>query len=248
MVTLMGLMSARKCTATQQVLLNGPVKLHYMKPNWKTCAKNFDVFDKQYVSDVSGFRGILKRFKAPQFSINEAKRLQTLTNLNVLDTLPEERFDRITRMVQTELDVPIVLVSLVDQDRQWFKSNQWNCDLQKPSETGRDISFCGHAILGERHELFVISDAAKDDRFGDNPLVTGDLNLRFYAGCPLDIPSADGDTVNIGTLCLIDRKPRELTDADKEKLVKYADLVKDELMRRDAVEAATEVSTIDGET
>ena len=238
---LTGLMSSRKRSETQHAAsTSGVVKLQYMKPNWSANAQNFDAFDKKAIlGDVSGFRAVLRRFKAPRFPTIEAQRLAALEKLNVLDTLPEERFDRITSMVQREFDLPVVLVSLVDEERQWFKSNQWKCELPKPSETGRDISFCGHAILGKRDEVLIVPDATKDDRFADNPLVTGDFNLRFYAGCPLDVPAPTAEGyVNIGTLCVIDRKPRDLSEAERTKLLEYAQLVKTELVRRGVTESS----------
>jgi diguanylate cyclase (GGDEF)-like protein len=142
--------------------------------------------------------------KKPDVPDNEASRLKTLRSLDILDTPSEERFDRLTRMAKRMFNVPIALVSLVDEDRQWFKS----CVGLSATETPRDISFCGHAILG--HEIFIIPDAAKDERFADNPLVTGDPKIRFYAGCPLSF--TDGS--RLGTLCIIDQKPRELTPDD----------------------------------
>jgi diguanylate cyclase (GGDEF)-like protein len=141
---------------------------------------------------------------APQIPDNEQQRLNSLQELNVLDTPPEERFDRVTRLAKSLFQVPIALVSLVDENRQWFKS----CFGVDASETGRDISFCGHAILQDG--VFVIEDASKDERFDDNPLVTGDPNIRFYAGYPLT--SHDG--YNLGTLCIIDSKPRKFTSED----------------------------------
>ncbi|GKY90723.1 hypothetical protein MPSEU_000045700 [Mayamaea pseudoterrestris] len=237
---LTGLMSSRKRAETQHAAsTTGVVKLQYMKPNWTENAQNFDQFDKKAIlGDISGFRAVLRRFKAPRYPSMEAQRLDALEKLNVLDTIAEERFDRITSMVQREFDLPIVLVSLVDEERQWFKSAQWKCDLPKPSETGRDISFCGHAILGKRDEIFVIPDATKDERFADNPLVTGDLNLRFYAGVPLDVPTsaAPEGYANIGTLCIIDQKPRVMTDEQLTKLLEFAQLVKSELVRRGVTE------------
>lgn len=106
--------------------------------------------------------------QSPEVPDNERLRLDALRCLAVLDSPAEERFDRITRMARNMFDVPIALVSLVDENRQWFKS----CCGLPVLETPRDISFCGHAILGE--ELFVVEDAAQDPRFSDNPLVTGD--------------------------------------------------------------------------
>lgn len=126
--------------------------------------------------------------------------------------------------------MPIVLISLVDTNRQWFKSKQWACNLvAEPNETGRDISFCGHVIL--QNEAFIINDATLDDRFADNPLVTGDLKIRFYAGIPLSVPGPDGTLHNIGTLCVIDHRPRELSDSELRLLKARAQEVKLELLR-----------------
>jgi len=115
----------------------------------------------------------------PAIPDNETQRLAALHALDVLDTPPEERFDRITRIAARLMDVPICLVTLVDANRQWFKS----CIGLDASETPRDISFCGHAILAP--EALVIPDAAADPRFADNPLVAGEPRIRFYAGEPL---------------------------------------------------------------
>jgi diguanylate cyclase (GGDEF)-like protein len=150
---------------------------------------------------------------------DETVRLCALQNLKVLDTLPEERFDRITRLATRLFDVPIALVSLVDADRQWFKSRQ---GLAAP-ETSREISFCGHAILGPA--AFVVPDAQADARFRDNPLVTGDPHIRFYAGYPVHSP----DAKRVGTLCLIDRKPRSLSGEDVDSLKTLAEMVDHEL-------------------
>lgn len=157
---------------------------------------------------------------APIKPVNEAARSGMLRSLNVLDTLPEERFDRLTRLARRLFNVPIALVSLVDSDRQWFKS----CVGLAASETGRDISFCGHAILGE--QIFLVGDAQLDERFHDNPLVAGEPGIRFYAGCPLTV--ADGST--LGTLCVIDLKPRQLDDEERELLRDLARMAEQELM------------------
>lgn len=150
---------------------------------------------------------------------NEALRIQTLRELNVLDTSPEERFDRLTRLAKRLFNVPIALVSLVDGDRQWFKS----CLGLEASETPRDISFCGHAILGD--QILTVCDAEQDERFHDNPLVVGDPKIRFYAGCPLTV--ANGS--KLGTLCLIDLKPRNLDDEERALLRDLARMAEQEL-------------------
>ena len=131
---------------------------------------------------------------------NEAARLGALRALAVLDTPSEERFDRLTRLAAALFDVPVALVSLVDANRQWFKS----CVGTELRETPRDVSFCSHAILG--NEVLLVPDALLDPRFADNPLVTGPRHVRFYAGVPLSL--ADGSRV--GTLCIVDRRPRQL--------------------------------------
>lgn len=150
---------------------------------------------------------------------NETLRIQTLRELNVLDTSPEERFDRLTRLAKRLFNVPIALVSLVDADRQWFKS----CVGLDVSETSRDISFCGHAILGD--QILTVPDAGLDERFHDNPLVVGEPGIRFYAGCPLTVTNGS----KLGTLCLIDIKPRDLDDEDRALLRDLARMAEQEL-------------------
>lgn len=160
--------------------------------------------------------------KEPPRPAHEDDRLQALRQLLVLDTPPEERFDRLTTFAAQEFDVPIVLLSLVDAQRQWFKSRV-GLDL---CETARGISFCAHAILAD--EPMVVPDALLDARFADNPLVTGEPHIRFYAGAPLKMP----DGQNIGTLCLIDRAPRQLDTVDLAILSSLRDLAVEELVRR----------------
>lgn len=150
---------------------------------------------------------------------NEKERLAALKRLNILDTPLEERFERITRMVCRSLKVPISAVSLVDESRQWFKSIQG----LGASETPRDVAFCAHAILED--ELLLVPDATKDERFADNPLVTNEPFIRFYAGYPLSL-SKD---IRVGTLCAIDRIPRELPSEDLETLYDLAKMVESEL-------------------
>lgn len=162
----------------------------------------------------------------PTVPDNERLRLDALRRLAVLDSPAEERFDRITRIARNMFDVPIALVSLVDDNRQWFKS----CCGLSVLETPRDISFCGHAILGE--ELFVVEDAAQDPRFSDNPLVTGEPHIRFYAGHPLEVSSG----LKLGTLCIIDTKPRVLSSREQALLADLASMVESELR---AVQTAT---------
>jgi GAF domain-containing protein len=156
----------------------------------------------------------------PTLPTNERQRLATLRSLNLLDTPAEERFDRITRLARKLFDVPIALVSLVDVDRQWFKSNQGMNICESP----RDTSFCGHTIL--REDPMVVRDALEDERFRDNPLVTGDPNIRFYAGYPLSAP----DGSKLGSLCLIDRRPRTISTEDLATLRELGRLIEAELV------------------
>lgn len=157
--------------------------------------------------------------RAPSNPPDEMARLLDLHKLQILDTSPEERFDRITRIAQRVFGVDICLVSLVDTNRQWFKSRQG----LESSETPRAISFCGHAILDE--DVFVVGDTNTDERFADNPLVTESPYIRFYAGCP--IRSSQG--YRVGTLCVIDREPRQFTTEDQSMLVDLSALVEEEL-------------------
>ncbi len=162
----------------------------------------------------------------PAIPDNEQARLKALRSLEILDTHSEERFDRVTRIAMRMFDVPVALISLVDENRQWFKS----CLGTSIRETPRDNSICGHAILGD--EVFIISDTLADARFSDNPLVTGEPYIRFYAGRP--ISSMQG--FKIGTLCLIDHQPRTFTSKDIQDLDDLAQMVESELT---AIELAT---------
>lgn len=150
---------------------------------------------------------------------DDADRLSALRALLILDTPPEERYDKVVRFAAEQFDVPIALLTLVDHDRQWFKARV-GLDV---CETGRDVSFCGHAIL--RDDIFVIADARTDQRFADNPLVTGPPHVIFYAGAPLRAPSGH----NIGTLCLIDHQPRTLDATDMAILSTLRDLLQIDL-------------------
>lgn len=150
---------------------------------------------------------------------NEERRLSYLRSLDILDTPLEERFNRITRMVCHVLKVPIAAVSLVDSERQWFKSAQG----LGAAETSREVAFCAHAILGD--EPFVVFDTLQDHRFSDNPLVVGGPKIRFYAGIPLRMAGE----FRIGTLCAIDSKPRQVSDDQLEILQDLGEMVKAEL-------------------
>ncbi|MBU1689183.1 MAG: PAS domain S-box protein [Gammaproteobacteria bacterium] len=167
----------------------------------------------------------------PTFPANEARRLEVLRALCILDTPPEERFDRITRVAQHLFDVPFALISLVDADRQWFKS----CQGLSATETPRSISFCGHAILSEN--TFVVANALDDPRFADNPLVTDAPHIRFYAGHPLKA----GDGSRLGTLCIIDSKPRDFSAEILALLADLARSVELELNQQTLVEATVSI-------
>lgn len=166
--------------------------------------------------------------KVPDYPENEDVRVATLRSLSILDTEPEERFDRLTRIAKRLFGVPIALVSLVDMNRQWFKS----CQGLAVTEMSRDISFCGHAILG--NDIFMIADTLEDERFYDNPLVLNEPRIRFYAGVPLVVSNG----IKVGTLCLIDREPRILSDEDRELLRDLGQMAAQEL-------SSVQLATID---
>lgn len=139
---------------------------------------------------------------------NEAERLKILHSLSILDTAPEEIFDDLARLASQICSTPVALVSLVDADRQWFKSSVGITE----TETPRDIAFCSHAIL--QTDLFLVLDASIDERFSDNPLVTSEPHIRFYAGAPL----ITSEGAAIGTLCVMDQEPRQLSAEQIESL------------------------------
>jgi GAF domain-containing protein len=160
---------------------------------------------------------------------DEKKRLKVLWQYEVLDTVPEEVFDDLTELAARICEAPIALISLVDESRQWFKSKVGT----SVSETARDISFCTHAIL--QSGLFIVPDAAQDERFAKSPLVVSEPKIRFYAGAPLITP----DGYALGTLCVIDKVPRELREDQKQALLILARHVVSQLeLRRRSRELA----------
>ncbi len=159
--------------------------------------------------------------KTPEQPVDESARLEAVRKLGILDTDPEERFDRITRLAQRLFDVPMVAISLVDRDRQWFKSRIGLA----VTETERCVSFCGHTIMSDYP--MVVPDTHADERFRDNPLVTGEPRIRFYAGHP--IHSMDGQ--RIGSLCIMDDKPRNLANEQVITLAELANIVDYELIK-----------------
>jgi len=159
------------------------------------------------------------RWRSAPVPKDEERRLRALQQTGLLDTEAEERFDRYTRIATALFDVPIAMVSLVDRDRQWYKSRV-GTDTR---ETGRDRAFCAHVILGD--EVMQVPDALVDDRFADSPLVTGEPRIRFYAGAPLSL----GDGSAVGTLCVIDHRARNLDQGQLRLLSDLAKLVEREL-------------------
>lgn len=156
--------------------------------------------------------------KSP-ISGDETMRLQSRHALKVLDVDPDERFDRFKRLACKVFDVPVALVSLIDRERQWFKS-RYGIDVK---EVPREGSFCGHEIASD--DVLVVTDVHGDERFRDNPLLQAMPNIRFYVGCPLRSSSGE----HLGTFCLIDNQPRAFSPQDADTLLELARMVEAEL-------------------
>nr|WKN34072.1 GAF domain-containing sensor histidine kinase [Tunicatimonas sp. TK19036] len=165
--------------------------------------------------------------RQPGPTSNEAERLEALKSYNILDTLPEKDFDDITRIASEICNTPISLITLLDENRQWFKSRQ-GLDSQ---ETPREDAFCAHAIL-QPQEIMIVADPRTDERFRENPLVTGEPHIQFYAGVPLVTPEGHA----LGTLCVIDQKTRELTPQQVASLQALANQVVAQLELRRKVD------------
>jgi GAF domain-containing protein len=176
---------------------------------------------------------------APAIPDDETWRLAALHTLQLLDTAPEADFDAIVRLGQALFNVPTCLVTLVDRDRQWFKARIGLDDAQTP----RNVSFCGHAIL--RDDVFVVPDATRDDRFHDNPLVTGPPHIRFYAGAPIRLPNG----YTIGTVCILGPEPRSgMSATELAQLCDLAELalaaISLRALRSNLDQAATEAARL----
>ena len=175
--------------------------------------------------------------------LSETHRLHSLNSYEILDTAPEEAFDRLTRLAADLFDAPVALISLIDADRQWVKSGVGT----DQSEWPRAIAFCAHAIGLEAEAVMIVEDATLDPRFKDHPQVTGGPRIRFYAAAVLTSPSGH----NLGTLCVMDDRTRpRLTGAEVERLRALAHIAVDELelgrVRRRAAQAQQTLERLAG--
>lgn len=176
-------------------------------------------------------------FLPPPVPLNESERLDELRDLDVLDTDAEDVFDGLTKLASSICGTPMALVSLVDAERQWFKSRVGLA----AAETPREFAFCAHAI-NEPTRMFVVPDAQQDVRFQENPLVTGDPNIRFYAGMPIETRPGSA----IGTLCVLDQVPRELTENQRQALQTIAKAVGSQLKLRRELSVAQTLDAVTG--
>ncbi len=160
----------------------------------------------------------------PPVPENEQQRLQALHKLEVLDTPEDERFDWVTRFAAEKLNVPICLITLIDQDRQWFKST-WGVDTK---EVPRNLSICAHAICAAkehypRGRIFEISDTHRDSRFFDHPLIVDEPKVRSYISFVLQA----GEGINIGTLCLVDKRPRKFNEYEIDLIIELGKMAEE---------------------
>lgn len=160
--------------------------------------------------------------------VDEDQRLDAVLRLNLLESVPEERFDRLTRLIHCLFDIPLVFITLIDKQRVWYKSSFGNNAVEEP----RDISFCGHTICNTvtddiSSRFFEVLDARRDKRFLDNPFVTQNSGVRYYMGFALQ----SVDHQNIGTLCMIDVKPRSFTEVQKKQFYDLGLIVEEEINR-----------------
>ncbi|MHB2028977.1 MAG: sensor domain-containing diguanylate cyclase [Acidimicrobiales bacterium] len=162
---------------------------------------------------------------------NEEERLAELESLHILDSEAEERFDHVTRLAQRLFGVPFAAITFIDRDRQWFKSSQG----LETSETPREDAFCAYTILDD--DILYVADATKDERFSSNPYVVGDPAIRFYAGYPITSPNG----ANLGALCVMDSRVREITEFDRDSLRDLAEIVEKEI-------SALQLATVDNLT
>ena len=164
-------------------------------------------------------------------SANEEERLEELRGLKLLDTPAEEKFDRITQRLTRLFRVPIALLTLIDKDRQWFKAQTGlPADLADARGTSRDLSLCGHVVA--KDDILIVRDLARDPRFANNPFLK-EQGFRFYAGVPLRGPNGSP----IGSLCILDIKPRDISRQEQDLLQIVAEDVMDEIKRRPVTDA-----------
>ena len=226
--------------------IRGSPRIVYNEANWARNYFKFARYDREaLVNQAKGIKALIRRFRPPTLPDNEVIRRKTVRSLNLLDAVPEERFDRITKMAQLEFAVPIVHFTLIDDESTTIvKSGQWGGLLppdQAPTMLPRETSFCGHVIL-EDNGMMVVEDTQQDDRFADNPQVDA-FGLRFYAGAcitavadseNMENEATENSPVRIGTMCLYDIKPRSFSSKQRARLQHYAqELSREVVLRRE---------------
>ena len=171
----------------------------------------------------------MKKAELPK---NEAERLKAVHSLHILDTKPEERFNKITNEAAKKLEVPISAISIIDEEREWYKS----CHGLDTTEGPRDISFCGHTLTHEE-DILVVEDTLEDERFRDNPYVLGDPFVRFYAGVKLFDKK---NKMPIGVFCVKDKSPRSLKMDDLSTILEYAQRAQEEINKANSQTNSTQ--------